>query len=89
MNIVVRDSKPFFEPYRGTSGWDLLVKRWLIEDVLIDYYGFPEPITDEITINKYTPQNVYIKVLEQCLSLCYELIPKRSVRMVQRLKERL
>lgn len=89
MNILVRDSKPFFEPYRGTSGWELLVKRWLIEDVLIDYYGFPEPITDEITINKYTPQNVYIKVLEQCLSLCYELIPKRSVRMVQRLKERL
>jgi hypothetical protein len=89
MNSTVNASKSFFEPYHGAKGWDLLVKRWMIEDVLIDYYGFPEPITDELTINKYTPQSVYLKVLEQSMSLCYELIPNRSKRMVERLKEKL
>lgn len=89
MNTAVRNAKTFFEPYRGASGWDILTKRWMIEDVLIDYYGFPEPITDEITINKYTPQNVYLRVLEQSLSLCHELIPGRSKRMVERLGEKL
>lgn len=89
MNSTVNGSKSFFEPYHGAKGWDLLVKRWMIEDVLIDYYGFPEPITDELTINKYTPQSVYLKVLEQSMSLCYELIPNRSKRMVERLKEKL
>lgn len=89
MKSAVNGSKSFFEPYYGTAGWNLLVKRWMIEDVLIDYYGFPEPITDELTINKYTPQSVYLKVLEQTMSLCYELIPNRSKRMVERLKEKL
>ena len=89
MNSTVNGSKSFFEPYHGAKGWDLLVKRWMIEDVLIDYYGFPEPITDELTINKYMPQSVYLKVLEQSMSLCYELIPNRSKRMVERLKEKL
>ena len=89
MKSAVNGSKSFFEPYHGTLGWDLLVKRWMIEDVLIDYYGFPEPITDELTINKYTPQSVYLKVLEQSMSLCHELIPNRSKQMVERLKEKL
>ena len=89
MRLAVDGSKAFFEPYHGTSGWNLLVKRWMIEDVLIDYYGFPEPITDELNINKYTPKNDYLKVLEQSMSLCYELIPSRSKRMVERLKEKL
>ena len=89
MKSAVSGSKSFFEPYQGTEGWNLLVKRWMIEDVLIDYYGFPEPITDELTINKYTPQSVYLRVLEQSMSLCYELIPNRSNRMVERLKEKL
>ena len=61
----------------------------MIEDLLIDYYGFPEHITDQLTINKYTPQSVYLRVLEQSISLCYELIPNRSNRMVERLKEKL
>ena len=89
MRLAVDGSKAFFEPYHGTSGWNLLVKRWMIEDVLIDYYGFPEPITDELNINKYTPKNDYLKVLEQSMRLCYELIPSRSKRMVQALKDKL
>lgn len=79
----------FFDPYYGKAGWDLLMRRLMVEDVLVDYYGNPEPFFDETPNYKLSAQNAYLKVLDQCLGLCYELIPERSKRMVQCLKEKL
>ena len=81
--------KSFYDPYYGKSGWDLLMHRLLADDVLVDYYGNPEPFFDEYPNPNVSAQNAYLKVLEQCMSLCYELIPNRSKRMVQQLKEKL
>lgn len=86
---AISDSKKFFEPYCGAEGWKLLMKRWLFDEVLMDYYGNPEPFTDDFSLSDHTPPHVYFKALEQQINLCHELIPNRSKRMVERLKERL
>ena len=86
---VTSGSKQFFAPYYGTEGWDVLMKRWLFDEVLMDYYGNPEPFTEDFSLCDLTPPKAYFKALDQCINLCHELIPERSKRMVQRLKEKL
>ena len=86
---VTSSTKQFFKPYYGTEGWDVLMKRWLFDEVLMDYYGNPEPFTEDFSLCDLTPPKVYFKALDQCINLCHELIPNRSKRMVQRLKEKL
>ena len=79
----------FFDPYYGKAGWDLLVRRLMVDSVLVDYYGNPNPFFDATPNYQLSAQNAYLKVLDQCINLCHELIPARSKRMVQRLKEKL
>ena len=86
---TISGSKKFFEPYFGQQGWDLLMKRWLFDEVLMDYYGNPEPFTEDFSLCDQTPPKVYFKALDQCINLCHELIPNRSKRMVKQLKEKL
>ena len=88
MKNAVLEAKKFFEPYHGTNGWKNLMEKWLM-DGLVDYYLHPEPFFEEFTLNADIPTDVYFKALDQCLEMCYEIIPNRAQRMVQLLKDKL
>lgn len=88
MKNAVMDAQKFFAPYHGTNGWKSLMDKWLM-DGLVDYYLHPEPFFEDFTLNADIPTDVYFKALDQCLEMCYEIIPNRAQRMVQRLKDKL
>ena len=88
MKNVVEEAKEFFAPYHGTSGWKKLMNNWFM-DGLVDYYMHPEPFFDDFTLDANIPTDVFFRALNQCIEMCYEIIPERSKKMVQRLKDKL
>ncbi|MBR3959066.1 MAG: WG repeat-containing protein [Bacteroidales bacterium] len=88
MKQAVADAHGFFDVYKGDEGWQRLMEQWLTIS-LVDYYYNPEPIFDDITFTTTMPATIYYRALEHTLSLCREIIPKRSLLMTQRLAKNL
>ena len=73
--------------YQGEEAFNKLIKDMMLEDY-VDYYGKPMELFDFVwCYMKDLEKDIYFKAVDKFCTFCEDSIPKRSERIIEKLKE--